>query len=85
MSSPSQIFLMVETVVLLLRPLIILLKVDCVTPLMVHSMLIVIPLVSHISIMRCLTAEPIVTQNTLSNIGYNDINRFELTSLPQLS
>lgn len=40
MSRPSQSFLMVETVVLRFRPLIILLTVDCVTPLMVHSILI---------------------------------------------
>ncbi len=40
MSNPSQSFLIVETVVLLLRPLMILFTVDCVTPLIVHSLLI---------------------------------------------
>lgn len=43
MSSPSQSFLMVATVVLLLRPLMTLLTVDWVTPLRVDRRLTVIP------------------------------------------
>lgn len=36
-SRPSQIFFIVETVVLAFRPLIMLFKVDCVTPLIVAN------------------------------------------------
>lgn len=38
MFKPSQIFLTVDTVVLLLRPLTILLIVDCVMPQIVHNL-----------------------------------------------
>ena len=55
---PSHSFLMVEIVALLLRPLTILLTVDCVTPLKLHSLLIEISRCLHSSIIRVRTASP---------------------------
>lgn len=56
---------MVDTVVLRLRPLTILLTVDCVTPLILLSLLKEIPRSWHSCIIRCLTASPIVVEITL--------------------
>lgn len=58
MPNPSQSFLMVETVALLLRPLMILLTVDWVTPLMLLSLLTEISCSRHSSKIRSLTASP---------------------------
>ena len=60
MPRPSQSFLMVATVVLLLRPLTMLFTVDCVTPLLVHSALMEISRSWQRLIIRCRTASPIV-------------------------
>lgn len=71
-SNPSQIFLMVEMVVLLFRPQVILFMVDCVTPEMVANLLIVMLCLSHKSLIRCLTASPIrkksPQKNTMSSV-----------------
>ncbi len=58
MSKPSQIFLMVEMVVLLFLPLVMLLKVDWVIPLMVASLLIVMDFSLQSSKIRSFTASP---------------------------
>lgn len=58
-SSPSQIFLIVEMVVLLFRPLTMLLSVDWVMPHIVDNLLTVIPLELHKSKIRNFTASPI--------------------------
>ena len=58
MSQPSHSFLMVEIVALLLRPLTILLTVDCVTPLILHSLLMEISRSWHNSTILSLTASP---------------------------
>lgn len=55
---PSHSFLMVETVALRFRPLMMLLTVDCVTPLMLHSLLMEMFCSWHSSRMRSLTASP---------------------------
>ena len=65
-SRPSQSFLTVETVVLRFRPLIILFTVDCVTPLMVHRLFIVICRSLHSSNILLLTASPISNRYHLS-------------------
>ncbi len=59
MLRPSQIFLMVDTVALLLRPLTILFSVDWVTPLMVASLFIVMLFSLHSSIILFFVASPI--------------------------
>ena len=59
-SKPSHNFLMVEIVVLWLRPLTMLFSVDCVTPLIVLSLFTVIPLAWHNPVILSLTASPIV-------------------------
>ena len=59
-SKPSHIFLIVEIVVLLLRPQVILLRVDCVIPHSVDNLLMVIFLSLHNSSIRSFTASPIV-------------------------
>ena len=59
-SRPSQSFLMVETVTLLLRPLTMLFTVDCVTPLMEQSLLTDRFRSTHNSKMRSFAAVPIV-------------------------
>ena len=56
MSSPSQSFLIVATVALLLRPLTMLLRVDWVTPLRVASRLTLMPRWAHKSKIRWRTA-----------------------------
>ena len=58
MSQPSHSFLMVEIVALLLRPLAILLTVDCVTPFILHSLLMEISRSRHNSAILPLTASP---------------------------
>ena len=58
-SKPSHSFFNVETVTLLFLPLTILLRVDCVTPDMIASLLIVISLELHSSIILNLQASPI--------------------------
>lgn len=63
-SSPSQIFLIVEIVVLLFLPEIILFKVDCVIPHIVASLLMVIPLTLHNSKILNFTAKPILNKIT---------------------
>ena len=50
---------MVDTVALLFLPLTMLFTVDCVTPLIVHSLLIEISFSRHSSMIRSLTASPI--------------------------
>ena len=60
MPRPSQSFLIVATVVLLLRPLTMLFTVDWVTPLRLHRALIEISCSRHSSRIRCRTASPIV-------------------------
>ena len=57
---PSQSFLIVEIVVLLFLPLIRLLTVDCVTPLMMQSLLMEISLSEQSSSILFLVASPIV-------------------------
>ena len=57
---PSQSFLTVATVVVWFRPLIMLLSVDCVTPLRMLKRLIVILRSSHSAKMRRRTASPTV-------------------------
>ena len=57
---PSHSFCSVETVVLLLRPPTTLFTVDCVTPLIVLSLLIVRSRSAHNCYIRSLTASPIV-------------------------
>lgn len=59
-SNPSQIFLIVEIVVLLLRPPVMLLRVDWVIPHIVDSLLTVIFRSLHNSNIRSFTASPIV-------------------------
>ena len=58
--NPSHSFWIVETVVLLFLPPIMLLRVDCVTPLIVASLLTVIFRSLHNSTIRSFTAFPIV-------------------------
>jgi len=60
MSQPSHSFLMVEIVALLLRPLtiLLLLTIDCVTPLILHSLLMEISRSRHNSAILPLTASP---------------------------
>lgn len=78
MSRPSQIFLMVEMVVLLLRPPTILFKVDWVSPLIVANLLTVMLFSVHSSRMRSLTASPMdkfitskqVSTNILTVLSY---------------
>lgn len=72
MFSPSHIFLMVEMVVLLFLPLVILCKVDWVTPEIVASLLIVILLDRHNSCILLFTASPIVIKITslLKRVNY---------------
>ena len=55
----AYLFLIVEIVVLLFRPLVILFSVDCVTPLIVANLLIVISFDLHNSIILNRTASPI--------------------------
>ena len=59
-SSPSQSFLIVATVALLLRPLVMLFIVDCVTPLIVPSLFTVIPRSAHSASILSRTASPIL-------------------------
>lgn len=62
MPKPSQSFLSVAMVMLLFRPLMRLLTVDCVTSLRAHSLLMDRSCCSHNSKIRFLTASPIVIQ-----------------------
>ena len=66
--SPSHNFFIVATVALLLRLLTILLTVDCVTPLIVASLLIVMLLLWQSSRMRFLTASPVVITSPPNSI-----------------
>ena len=58
-SIPSHNFLIVDMVVLLFLPFIILLNVDCVIPLIIASLFIVISFCLHSSIILNLTASHI--------------------------
>ena len=88
MLRPSHSFFTVETVALLFLPLVMLLIVDCVTPLIVPSLLTVISLSRHSSIIRSFTALPMViksppNQNELIILWQKSlklINSFELTT-----
>lgn len=64
-SSPSQSFLIVATVVLLLRPLTILFTVDCVTPLRLDRALMEIFRSWHKPKILCRTASPTVISQHL--------------------
>ena len=89
MSSPSQIFLMVEIVALLLRPLMMLLSVDWVTPLIVASLFMVILFSLHNSIILFFVASPmfngfIPSINDFSIVQIHN-NHFGLKRLTHLS
>ena len=76
---PSQSFLTVATVVVWFRPLIMLLSVDCVTPLRMLKRLIVILRSSHSAKMRRRTASPTVI--TTTPLSFHKEYRFPLEKI----
>lgn len=70
MPNPSQSFWIVETVVLLLRPLTMLFTVDWVTPLLVHKALIEMSCFWHSSIILWRTASPTVMADLPLSLQY---------------
>ena len=82
--NPSQSFLIVATLVLLFLPLTILFMMDCVIPLMLHSLLMEIPRILHSSMMRLRTASPTLIDIISSSFSKNDTH-FVLKRLTQMS
>ena len=70
MPNPSQNFWIVETVVLLLRPLTMLFTVDCFTPLLVHKALIEMSCFWHISTILWRIASPTVMADIPLSLQY---------------
>lgn len=77
-SKPSQIFLTVDTVVVLFRPDTMLLSVDWVIPQIYDNLLTVMPFCRHNSNMRNLTASPMFTKCPPDPIEIIYFTSFEL-------
>ena len=81
--SQTQCFLIVEIVALRFRPLTILLTVDCVTPLILLSLLTVKSCCRQSSSIRCRTASPM--RIGITSLSYEKDTRCPLKRLTLLS